>query len=333
LNHPDKNNSCLVTGVLGGLGSSLAARLLNDGFHVFGLDNFDPGSAPEIVHHYRLSLLQGYENFKFFALDLRNQDMHDSLFQETTPQYIIHCAGVFPFRPLLPDSSFLYENNLNLSETILNLTETYKIKKTIYLHHHYSKNSANANSHPLWEAILNAENTIQNEIDNHSLSNNIKIIKLHTLIGIGQSYRTFPFRQITQLISRVPVSVSKPGNALTISMNSATDTIVKQLSISKMDKEDSQSNNCEPISIDTGAIIRKLIKIIGIEPLGFKREVIPWTLNSSEKSDSHLTDEIENEVKDLVDWALQLPWMPPVDWSDKRKRVRSKRNNRTNPPL
>ncbi len=56
-----------ITGAAGFLGSSLAARLLRDGYTVSGLDDFSHGDPSRIEH------LAGHKNFRFIEGDVRNE--------------------------------------------------------------------------------------------------------------------------------------------------------------------------------------------------------------------------------------------------------------------
>jgi dTDP-glucose 4,6-dehydratase len=56
----------LITGAAGFLGSHLCDRLLADGHHVIGMDNFITGSPDNIAH------LAGNENFSFYKHDVSN---------------------------------------------------------------------------------------------------------------------------------------------------------------------------------------------------------------------------------------------------------------------
>ena len=54
----------LITGAAGFLGSHLSERFLNDGFQVFGMDNFITGSKKNI------EFLSSFEYFEFLEHDV-----------------------------------------------------------------------------------------------------------------------------------------------------------------------------------------------------------------------------------------------------------------------
>lgn len=72
----------VVTGAAGFLGSHLCDRLLAEGHHVIGIDNFITGGAANIEH------LAGNERFKFIK-----QDVTEYLYLPGEIQYIFHFAS------------------------------------------------------------------------------------------------------------------------------------------------------------------------------------------------------------------------------------------------
>ena len=54
----------LITGAAGFLGSHLSERFLNDGFQVYGMDNFITGSKKNI------EFLSSFQHFEFIEHDL-----------------------------------------------------------------------------------------------------------------------------------------------------------------------------------------------------------------------------------------------------------------------
>jgi nucleoside-diphosphate-sugar epimerase len=73
----------IVTGVAGFIGSNLAARLLNEGHQVIGIDNLSTGFKRN------LELLMNKEGFVFIEGDLNNP----SVYYDSKADYIIHLAS------------------------------------------------------------------------------------------------------------------------------------------------------------------------------------------------------------------------------------------------
>ena len=78
--------TCLVTGVAGFIGSHLAERLVNDGYHVIGVDCFTDYYPRNIKEHNLRNILDA-ENFDFIEADLLEADLEISL---SSVDYIFH---------------------------------------------------------------------------------------------------------------------------------------------------------------------------------------------------------------------------------------------------
>ena len=83
----------LVTGVAGFIGSSLAARLLGDGYRVVGLDNLNDYYDPALKEA-RLERLRGLDgDFSFHKLDLADRDALIALFTATRAGVVVHLGA------------------------------------------------------------------------------------------------------------------------------------------------------------------------------------------------------------------------------------------------
>ena len=81
----------LLTGVAGFLGSHLADRLITEGHHVIGMDNFITGNKENLSH------LSGNINFSFIHHDVSN-----FLFVPDDIQYVLHFASPASPNPASP---------------------------------------------------------------------------------------------------------------------------------------------------------------------------------------------------------------------------------------
>jgi UDP-glucuronate 4-epimerase len=82
----------LVTGVAGFIGFHVAARLLDDGSQVVGLDNLNSYYDPNLKKA-RLARLQTHRQFEFLLLDLLDRDSVDSVFARQDFDLVIHLAA------------------------------------------------------------------------------------------------------------------------------------------------------------------------------------------------------------------------------------------------
>lgn len=101
----------LVSGVAGFIGSHVAARLLDRGDQVVGLDNLSDYYDVRLKEA-RLARLTGRAGFSFHRLDLANRLGMERLFVETRPQRVIHLAAQAGVRYSLNNPHSYIESNL-----------------------------------------------------------------------------------------------------------------------------------------------------------------------------------------------------------------------------
>jgi UDP-glucuronate 4-epimerase len=82
----------LVTGAAGFIGYYTAARLLDRGHDVIGLDNLSPYYDVSLKEA-RLKLLKAHERFRFVKADLADRTITEATFAEEKPERVIHLAA------------------------------------------------------------------------------------------------------------------------------------------------------------------------------------------------------------------------------------------------
>jgi len=110
-------NSVLVTGGAGFIGSHLVGHLLETGWNVTTIDNFDPFYARED----KLLNLSGYRarrNLRVLELDVRN---YPELIAHAAGRYdvIVHLAAKAGVRPSIADPGDYVETNVNGTQNML----------------------------------------------------------------------------------------------------------------------------------------------------------------------------------------------------------------------
>ncbi|WP_298282618.1 SDR family NAD(P)-dependent oxidoreductase [Acidocella sp.] len=110
-NQPLIVRHALVTGVASGIGKSIAARLLAEGWAVTGLDRID-------VH-------MPFESFKAISIDLTNHDLlRELLGQFKAVDAVVHAAGFMRTAPLgaldLEDGLAMWRVHVGTAEIIAN---------------------------------------------------------------------------------------------------------------------------------------------------------------------------------------------------------------------
>jgi UDP-glucuronate 4-epimerase len=93
----------LVTGAAGFIGSHAAERLLSEGWHVVGLDNFDPFYDRRMKER-NLEPLGGHGAFRFLEADIRRPSEMARTFAECGPfDAVLHLAARAGVRPSIED--------------------------------------------------------------------------------------------------------------------------------------------------------------------------------------------------------------------------------------
>jgi UDP-glucuronate 4-epimerase len=111
MNNDRRIDRVLVTGAAGFIGSNLVERLLDEGYTVWGLDNFDPFYARSIKES-NLEKARSYSRFGFSEGDLRDPEFLEGLFDEAGPEAVIHLAARAGVRPSLSQPEEYYDVNV-----------------------------------------------------------------------------------------------------------------------------------------------------------------------------------------------------------------------------
>ncbi len=101
----------LVTGAAGFIGSYVAARLLERGDEVIGLDNLNPYYDVRLKEA-RLARLEGHAGFRFHRLDVADREAVADLFAAEQPEAVVHLAAQAGVRHSLEDPAVYVDANL-----------------------------------------------------------------------------------------------------------------------------------------------------------------------------------------------------------------------------
>ena len=83
-----QNNTVLITGVCGFIGSHAARAFIQLGYNVVGIDNLSTGVLENIAD------FSHTDNFHFIKMSLNNEMELDNLFARNHPQYVFHFAAL-----------------------------------------------------------------------------------------------------------------------------------------------------------------------------------------------------------------------------------------------
>jgi UDP-glucuronate 4-epimerase len=121
----------LVTGCAGFIGSNVAAKALELGHEVIGIDNLNNHYDPELKN-IRVRYLQKNLNFKFIEGDINDTELLDRIGNEANVSSLYHLAAQAGVRISAEDYSKYIEANVCGFTKILNFAVTRKIPNFIY---------------------------------------------------------------------------------------------------------------------------------------------------------------------------------------------------------
>lgn len=121
----------LVTGCAGFIGSNLTDKLLDNGYTIIGIDNFNNYYKPEIKEDNLKNALCD-KNFRLYRKDILSLDDLGEIFREEKPEIVIHLAARAGVRPSIDNPKLYAEVNILGTVNLLKLSVDYKIKKFIF---------------------------------------------------------------------------------------------------------------------------------------------------------------------------------------------------------
>lgn len=121
----------LVTGGAGFIGSHLTKRLIEEGFEVVILDNFNEYYDSKLKRARIANLLSG-KKFKLYEKDIADLEDLKKVFQENNIDVVVHEAAQAGVRYSLEDP-FIYEkSNVKGTLNVLECCKEFKIKKLVF---------------------------------------------------------------------------------------------------------------------------------------------------------------------------------------------------------
>jgi len=132
------SKSCLVTGAAGFIGSHLAKKLLDEGYSILCIDNFNEYYDPSIkrarkseIDKKALSLKLDKDSYDFKEIDLRDQNTLENLIESFRPDTICHLAAQAGVRYSLEYPHSYIDNNISAFVNLLEAAKKYKIRDVI----------------------------------------------------------------------------------------------------------------------------------------------------------------------------------------------------------
>ncbi len=121
----------LITGVAGFIGSNLARTMLQQGFTVYGIDNFDNFYDPQIKRN-AIKKLESYPEFKLHEGDIRDRDLLGRIFKAEKPELVIHLAARAGVRPSIEQPELYYDVNVTGTLVLLEAMRKAGLKDLLF---------------------------------------------------------------------------------------------------------------------------------------------------------------------------------------------------------
>lgn len=120
----------LITGAAGFIGSHLCERLLQDGWAVVGIDNFDDFYDPQIKRE-NISRCLENRNFQLIEADIRDSNAVDKAIGSGV-EIVVHLAAKAGVRPSIAQPLAYADVNVNGTVTLLEAARRCNISKFIF---------------------------------------------------------------------------------------------------------------------------------------------------------------------------------------------------------
>ena len=118
----------LVTGGTGFIGSHTVVELLERNEDIIIVDNF-VNSKPEVLH--KIKKITG-KDFRFYEVDLLDQENLEKVFKENQIESVIHFAGLKAVGESVIKPIEYYHNNITGTLILLKLMKKYNCKKIVF---------------------------------------------------------------------------------------------------------------------------------------------------------------------------------------------------------
>ena len=118
----------LVTGGTGYIGSHTSVELLESGYEIVIIDNF-LNSKPESLK--RIKQITG-KDFKFYEVDLLDEEALDKVFCENKIEAVIHFAGLKAVGESVAKPLWYYHNNITGTLILCEVMKKHGVKKIVF---------------------------------------------------------------------------------------------------------------------------------------------------------------------------------------------------------
>ena len=121
----------LITGVAGFIGYHLTEKLLNNNYHIIGIDNLNDYYDPNLKKA-RLDNLNELSNFEFHKVDFIYNKKLIPIFENNQIDQVIHLGAQAGVRYSISNPQLYIDTNITGFLNILENSKNYKIEYIIY---------------------------------------------------------------------------------------------------------------------------------------------------------------------------------------------------------
>ncbi len=127
----DNKKTYLVTGAAGFIGFHLSKRLLDEGCTVFGVDNLNDYYDVNLKES-RLEIINKYDKFKFFKVDLQDKGALEQIFKENKVDIVINLAAQAGVRYSITNPDVYIQSNIVGFLNVLEVCRYNKVEHLLY---------------------------------------------------------------------------------------------------------------------------------------------------------------------------------------------------------
>jgi len=121
----------LITGAAGFIGYHLAEKLINNNYHIIGIDNLNDYYDPALKKA-RLNNLIKNSNFEFHQIDFIQNNTLIPIFKKNKFDHVIHLGAQAGVRYSITNPQFYIDTNISGFLNILENCKNHKVKNIIY---------------------------------------------------------------------------------------------------------------------------------------------------------------------------------------------------------
>jgi UDP-glucuronate 4-epimerase len=314
----------LITGAAGFIGYHLAEKLINNNYHIIGIDNLNDYYDPALKKA-RLNNLIKNSNFEFHQIDFTQNNTLIPIFKKNKFDHVIHLGAQAGVRYSITNPQFYIDTNISGFLNILENCKNHKVKNIIY--------ASSSSIYGINENLPFSENDMTdsqismygvskktNELMAHAYSNlyGLKTIGLRffTVYGPWGRPDMAPFIFTKAIIENKKIELFNEGNH-TRSFTYISDIVEPIHRLIKINESEQNILNSNEILNIGGAETVKLLRFIDIieKYIGRKAKII---LKPMQKGDVKETNadiskleritkyvpqvNIEEGIKRFIDW-------------------------------